>query len=195
MLQTLVQSRFNVSRALLLIMLACLGTAAAASERHTASSHHSLLTALADTAWIEEGDSARVIYTLFDANCPACQLLYSNLRRFVNNGQVTIRWVPVAVVNETSLGKATAMLEAEDPLAALRRNEEQYDSQSHSGAIAEQIPSPETERKLRHNTELMNKLRVPVVPTMVFVDRQGEATIMQGALSPLALSKVIARVQ
>lgn len=185
----------SFARALLFIMLACLGTATAAGGRNAAESPRALLTALSNAAWIEEGGNERVIYTLFDANCPACQLLYSNLRKFVRDGQITIRWVPVAIVNETSLGKAAAILEAADPLAALRRNEEHYDSQTYAGAIEEQIPSAETERKLRRNTELMNLLRVPVVPTMVFMDRQGEATIMQGALSPLALSKVIARVR
>lgn len=186
--------RFNFLRSVVLIMLTYLGTAAAV-EPDTVPPDKSLIAALKNAASIEEGSSERVIYTLFDANCPACQLLYSNLRRFVRDGDITIRWVPVAIVNETSLGKAAAMLDADDPLAAFRRNEENYDSQSYSGAIEEQIPAPETELRLRRNTQLMSLLRVPVVPTMVFIDRDGETTIMQGALSPLALSKVIARVQ
>ena len=60
--------------------------------------------------------------------------------------------MPVAIVNATSLGKAAAILQAPDPRAALRRNEEHYHGESYSGGIEEDIPSSETEQKLRANS-------------------------------------------
>lgn len=82
----------------------------------------------------------------FDPNCPSCQLLYKNLRTFIASHGLQLRWVPVAIVNATSLGKAAAILQAPDPVAALRQNEEHYHGESYSGGIEEDIPSSETEQ-------------------------------------------------
>ncbi len=144
--------------------------------------------------WIVEGQGARVVYVFFDPNCPSCQLLYKNLRSFIGSHDLQLRWIPVAVVDATSLGKAAAILQAPDPLTALRRNEEHYDAQTYAGGIAEDIPSAETERKLGANERLLNGLDIPVVPSMLFAGKAGRAILIQGALSPLALRKVFARL-
>lgn len=88
------------------------------------SSSDTVLAALPDATWIAEGQGRRVVYVFFDPNCPSCQLLYKNLRTFIASHDLQLRWVPVAIVNTTSLGKAAAILQALDPRAALRRNEE-----------------------------------------------------------------------
>lgn len=144
--------------------------------------------------WIAEGRGPRIIYIFFDPNCPSCQLLYKNLRSFIGSHNLHLRWIPVAVVDVTSLGKAAAILQASDPPAALRRNEEHYDAQAYAGGIEEDIPSAETERKVRANERLLNRLEIPVVPTMLFAGKDDRAVIIQGALSPLALRKVFARL-
>lgn len=154
-------------------------------------------TILADaskTTWIAEGKGQRVVYIFIDANCPSCALLYRNLRTLIEPQDLQIRWVPVAVVNPTSLGKAAAMLQAPDPLAALRLNEEKYHGETYSGGIEEDIPTAETEQKLRANERLFNKLDIPVVPTMLFEDKNWRTVIIQGALSPVALRKVFAHL-
>jgi len=86
------------------------------------------------------------------------------------------------------------MLQAKDPLAALHINEEQYRGETYSGGIKEDIPTAETEQKIRANERLFNRLNIPVVPTMLFEDRNWRTAIIQGALSPLALRKVFARL-
>ncbi len=153
-----------------------------------------VLADLPNATWIAEGKGQRVVYIFIDANCPSCALLYRNLRSLVEPQDLQIRWVLVAVVGPTSLGKAAAMLQAPDRLAALRRNEERYHGESYSGGLEEDIPTDETERKLRANERLFNRLDIPVVPTMLFEDRNWRAVIIQGALSPLALRKVFARL-
>lgn len=144
--------------------------------------------------WIAEGQGRRLVYIFFDPNCPSCQILYKNLRSFLGSHDLQLRWIPVAVVNVTSLGKAAAILEAPDPVAALRRNEEQYDAQSYAGGIQEDIPSADTEKKVRANERLLNGLDIPVVPSLLFAGKDGRAILIQGALSPLALRKVFARL-
>ncbi len=153
-----------------------------------------ILTDLPKATWIAEGKGQRVVYIFIDANCPSCSLLYRNLRPLIEPLDLQIRWVPVAVVNATSLGKAAAILQAPDRLAALRQNEEQYHGETYSGGIDEDIPTTETEQTVRANERLFNRLDIPVVPTMLFEDRNWRAVIIQGALSPVALRKVFARL-
>lgn len=147
------------------------------------------------TTWIAEGRGGRrIVYIFFDPNCPSCALLHRNLRTLIGPHDIQVRWIPVAVVNVTSLGKAAAILQAPDPLTALRHNEERYHGESYSGDIDEDIPTAETEQKLRANERLLNTLDIPVVPTMLFAAKDGRAVLIQGALSPLALRKVFARL-
>lgn len=164
------------------------------AEMRSPNSNDTLLAALPEATWVADGRGRRVVYVFFDPNCPSCQLLYRNLRTFVAAHGLQVRWIPVAIVNATSEGKAAAILQARDPHAALRRNEEHYRSENSSGGIEEDIPSRATEQKLRANEQLLNRLDIPVVPSMLFADKQGHAVLIQGALSPLALRKVFARL-
>ncbi len=166
----------------------------AADANRPPSSADAVLAAVPEATWIVEGQGRRVVYVFFDPNCPSCHLLYGNLRTFIASHDLQLRWIPVAVVNATSLGKAAAILEAPDPRAALRRNEEAYDTQRHAGGIEEQLPCVETEQRLRANERLLNRLDIPVVPSMLFAAKDGHAVLIQGALSPLALRKVFAHL-
>ncbi len=176
-------------RALFLALTFLLFAGTAAAEPADA-----VLADLPKATWIAEGKGQRIVYIFIDANCPSCALLYRNLRTLIEPQDLQIRWVPVAVVSPTSLGKAAAILQAPDRLAALRHNEEKYHGETYSGGIEEDIPTTATEQKLRANERLFNRLDIPVVPTMLFEDRSWRTVIIQGALSPVALRKVFARL-
>ncbi len=137
-----------------------------------------VLLALPKASWIADGEGRRAVYVFFDPNCPACALLYRNLRTLIEPQDLQVRWVPVAIVNVTSLGKAAAILEAPAPSAALRENEEHYSGEVYAGGIEERIPSIETERRLRANERLLNRLDIPVVPSMLFLDKKGRAVLI-----------------
>ena len=161
---------------------------------HAATYADTVLTGAPKATWIAEGQGGRAVYIFFDPNCPSCALLYRNLRSLIGSHALQLRWIPVAVVNATSPGKAAAILQAPVPLAALRQNEERYRGETYSGDIEEDIPSSETEQKLRTNERLLNGLDIPVVPSMLFTAKDGRAVLIQGALSPLALRKVFTRL-
>lgn len=185
----------TIALAALAIALLILSAGRAAAEpARTGTPADAVLAEAPKATWIAEGQGRRMVYIFFDPNCPSCQLLYKNLRSFIGSHDLQLRWIPVAVVDATSLGKAAAILQASDPPAALRRNEEHYDAQAYAGGIEEDIPSAETERKVRANVRLLNRLEIPVVPTMLFAGKDGRNVIIQGALSPLALRKVFARL-
>lgn len=179
---------------LLALAIALLATAPAAAAQNPRAGADAVLAAAPTATWIADGDGRRIVYIFFDPNCPSCQTLYQNLRPFLASHALQLRWIPVAVVNATSAGKAAAILEAPDPTAAFRRNEEHYDTDTYAGAIEEQIPSRETEQKLSANERLLNRLTIPVVPSMLFADKNGRAAIIQGTLSPVALRKVFDRL-
>ncbi|BAU49686.1 dihydroneopterin aldolase [Sulfurifustis variabilis] len=185
--------RTLITLAVALLVLSARGLAAEPAPSPAAPAE-AVLADLPKATWIADGGGRRVVYIFFDPNCPSCQLLYRNLRTFVASHNLQVRWIPVAVVDATSLGKAAAILQVPDRRAALRRNEERYQSETFSGGIEEEIPSDETEQQLRANELLLNRLDVPVVPTMLFPSRDGRAVIIQGALSPLALGKVLVRL-
>lgn len=139
--------------------------------------------------WISEGkSSAPLIYVFFDPNCAGCHFLYESLRSFVRRGKVRVRWIPVAIVDTTSMGKAAAILQAPKPIAALAYNEKNF--KPEDGGISEDIPSTTTHHQLLANGALLNKLPIGVVPTMVFDDAAGHTTVIQGALTPLALRRL-----
>jgi thiol:disulfide interchange protein DsbG len=132
---------------------------------------------------------------VFDPNCGYCQLLYKNLQTFIAPYNLQLRWIPVAIVDATSLGKAAAIMQAKDPKAALDNNEAHYNTNTYTGGISEEIPFAGTEARLRVNEALLNQVGIPVVPTMLFQAKSGEAMVIQGALSPIALRKVLDRVR
>lgn len=155
----------------------------------------SALAAAPKATWIAQGQGQRIIYIIVDANCGYCHLLYKNLQPFIASHSLQLRWVPVAIVDPTSLGKAAAILQAKDPKVALDYNETHYNTRAYTGGIAEEIPTAATEARLRANEAFLNQVGIPVVPTMLFAAKTGEAMMIQGALSPIALRKVLERVR
>ena len=180
------------------IVLACFAFGLFGGALATNDKESRIASALADapkSTWVAQGQEQRIIYIIVDANCGYCQLLYKNLQPFIASHNLQLRWVPVAIVDPTSLGKAAAILQAKDPRAALDYNETHYNTKTFTGGIAEEIPTATTEARLRANEALLNRVGIPVVPTMLFVAKTGEAMMIQGALSPIALRKVLDRVR
>lgn len=182
------------ARALIIAFTVLWSTTASADAVASSSRADNVLAGVSKATWIPEGEGRRVVYIFFDPNCPSCQLLYRNLRSFIGSHDLQLRWIPVAVVDVTSAGKAAAILQAPDPPEALRRNEERYDAQAYAGGVTEDIPSADTERKVRANERLLNGLEIPVVPSLLFAGKDSRAVLIQGALSPLALRKVFAQL-
>jgi thiol:disulfide interchange protein DsbG len=138
----------------------------------------SMLADIKQTTWISEGKGAQVIYIFFDPNCPYCHRLFVNTRSWVKQGKLELRWIPVGILMTTSEGKAIAILQADDPLAAFYKNEEHYDK---GGAIEEDLGSPEVEKKLKANESLLARTHFGAVPVMLFRDQTGVARLITGS--------------
>lgn len=141
---------------------------------------------------VTEGRGPHAIYIFFDPNCAYCHLLYETLQPLIPRDQLTIHWIPVGIVNATSPGKAAAILEARSPAGVLAYNEAHYHTQGEEGGIAETLASRRTAALVRRNDRFLAEAApVDAVPTMVLRQANGEALVIQGALSPLALQKVL----
>lgn len=64
--------------------------------------------------WVQEGKSGKVIYVFFDANCPYCHRLWTTLRASVQAGKIQVRWLPVAILKDTSKGLGAAVYSSTD---------------------------------------------------------------------------------
>lgn len=155
-----------------------------------------LLADIHQATWIAEGKGPHVIYIFFDPNCPACNQLHHTFRPWVEKGSIELRWIPVGILMTTSPGKAAALLEAKDRLAALTENEAKFSRENGFGGIAEEpLPTDATLKQLDKNVELLKHTVNMAVPTMVFRDKQGAATYVQGSPPEGPLGQLVQEVK
>jgi thiol:disulfide interchange protein DsbG len=121
----------------------------------------------------------RTLYVFFDANCWYCHLTWKALQPYEKAG-LRVRWVPVAYQKDSSFGRAAAIMQAEDRVAALRENETGYRVESYDGAIAPVAPGEALAAQLGANTRLMQRFGAPGTPAMVWKDAAGKIRVKIG---------------
>ncbi|KPV39439.1 hypothetical protein AN478_09700 [Thiohalorhabdus denitrificans] len=128
--------------------------------------------------WVAEGaeDPKRVAYVFTDPNCPYCNALWKANQPYYEEG-LQVRYLPVAMLKESSLGKATAILSAEDPAEAMGRHERSFGE----GGI-DPVPAPEgpEARKVHANTQLMQELGVRGTPAVFYRTGSGGVKSVSG---------------
>jgi thiol:disulfide interchange protein DsbG len=198
------RSRLPSRLVAMLLLIFISGTSAADKQpspgKATVTPHQkiadALLTNIHTTTWIAEGKGPHVIYIFFDPNCPACNQLNHTFRPWVEQGQIELRWIPVGTLMTTSLGKAAALLEAKDKLAALTENETKFSRETGFGGIAEEpMPRDATLKLLDNNLSVLKHTVNMAVPTMVFRDKQNIATFIQGAPPAGPLGQIVREVK
>ncbi|MDH4133628.1 MAG: thioredoxin fold domain-containing protein [Gammaproteobacteria bacterium] len=149
------------------------------------------------SAWMRDGQSKHVIYVFFDPNCPYCHKLYENLRDAVALGDVELRWIPVGISRESSLGKAAAMLEAKSPIDAFHYNEQHFtfDGGKFGGLEEEPLPKKETLQKLADNLTLLKKAGTLAVPAMLFRTQDGTVRYVPGAPPIEVLENIVRNLE
>lgn len=145
---------------------------------------------LESSAWIADGskNAPRVIYTFTDPNCPYCNKFWNDARPWVNAGKVQLRHVIVAILTNTSAGKAAALLSAKDPQAALTQHEQQHAS---GGLKPLGQVSATVRAQLDANQKLMQQLGSSATPTILYKDSSGNLQKMQGAPPAEMLAKIM----
>jgi thiol:disulfide interchange protein DsbG len=140
------------------------------------------------STWIEDGrsDAQRTVYVFTDPNCPLCTRFWADARPWVASGKVQLRHVLVAVLDESSAGKAAALLSSKEPAIALA----QYESRPGSLRAQTKVDGTITQR-LEANESLMNAIRAEGTPAIVYRDSTGIVRKFVGAPSGDVLTSIL----
>jgi thiol:disulfide interchange protein DsbG len=152
------------------------------SRTARAHSYQTLFGRLEKTDAVREGarGATHVLYVFFDANCLFCRLTWKALQPYEKVG-LEVHWVPVAYQQTSSLGRAAAITQATDPVAALRENELGYDTARFNGGIQPMRNVPaQLVARLHANTKLMQAFGAPGTPALVWMDRNGQVRVEVG---------------
>ena len=87
----------------------------------------------------------------------------------VNDGKLRVRFVVVGFLKPGSVGKAEAILSAQDPATAMALNEARFDTQTEEGGIApDTTPSAAITAAVRSNTALLASSGELATPTVLW---------------------------
>lgn len=123
--------------------------------------------------WVQEGKSGKVIYAIFDPNCPYCHRLWSTLQNSVQAGKIQVRWLPVALLKDTSKGMGAAIYTAAKPSEALAM---MVNRQLQPLAVV----NDRENRDMAHNLLLLRDTGYTGVPALLF-KRGNKVVAMMGA--------------
>jgi thiol:disulfide interchange protein DsbG len=131
---------------------------------------------------ISEGRAnAPLLYVFADPNCSFCYRFYKMAEPLVSSGRLQIRWVMVAFLQSTSTAKATAILSASNPRAALHADEDRFDVAHESGGIA---PASSEDKALQGvlqaHVSQMDALGAVGTPTLLYRDERGHWSAVVG---------------
>jgi len=129
--------------------------------------------ALENSHWVRDGSASakRIVYTFTDPNCPYCKQLWDKARPWVDSGKVQIRHILVGILKADSLGKAAAILSADNP-------EEQLKKLAGSGLFQSIKPIENPEKTIRdkliNNYKTMLSLGARATPATFYLNADGE---------------------
>lgn len=180
---------------LLLLSLVLIPSTQAADSRATAVA---IASQLPTTTWIGEGDGQKIVYFFFDPNCPHCNEAYAHLKPILAvDRDIQMRYVPMGVLLPSSAGKAAAIMQSADPLAAYHGMEEGYGFSSHGdGGAIEPIKdiTPATQKALDANYAILKNNHIPGMPLIVFKGDDGKPFMLFGTRSTEFYRKLLAHV-
>lgn len=132
---------------------------------------------------VQGKDSApHKMYIVMDPNCSYCHLIYKDLNKYVNNGKLQIRWIPVGFLRQNSSGKAAAILAGKDQAEMLKNlvlDETKFNMQKEQGGIKElklssdknNLVNANAFKKVKENNEFFSKYNLGGTPAIFFIDK------------------------
>jgi len=154
-----------------------------------------LYTELAHATWVANGHGPKILYFIFDPNCPYCHMLFEELEPLIGPDHLTVREVPVGYLTPTSLFKAATILESKHPLRLIAQGEAHYVFR-HGMGIGLTKPSRRVRSELRSNLKLLKATTgYSIVPVLVYLKGDGKAKFVVGQPSSRALRSLIAEIK
>ena len=134
--------------------------------------------------FIAEGAKTAVkstIYIFSDANCPYCNTMWRALKPYEKMG-LQVRWVPVAVLNPTSLPKMLEVLTAKNQEDAFNAMEQRFGKPWERKTGMNEAEHKDLIRKLQDNATLMESFGITGVPGIVWRDQGGKVRVKIGMM-------------
>ena len=148
--------------------------------------------------YIQEGHRGPIIYDFQDPNCPYCHVLYDNEAPLIEEGKLTVRYVPVAFLTRYSPAEAAAWLQAPHPVAALKHFEQIVEGAVQSGGYA-QLPqarlSTKTATDLHTNLGIMQALGIRGTPAVIYQMKNGQLGLIPGLISKKQLVALLPQLK
>ncbi|GGG06553.1 MULTISPECIES: hypothetical protein [Cysteiniphilum] len=131
------------------------------------------------TNYIQQGllESPHKIYIIFDPNCGFCSILFDSLEPYVNAKKLSIRWVPLGILHETSIIKSLEILTAEEQIEALKQSK---NNKARSLLYRQYVPTEKDIELLKQNHAALDGL-VKHVPIVLYKNELGRARIAGGS--------------
>ena len=137
--------------------------------------------------------AANPVYVFFDPQCPHCGHLWNASLPLQRS--VKFIWVPVALINASSLTQGAALLAAANPVEAMTAHEAALLA-GKGGMAASSGVSPELEQAIRKNTEMLNSFGAEGVPFIVAKNlKSGQSVSRDGSMPTAALADFLGVAQ
>ena len=131
--------------------------------------------------------SARTVFVFFDPQCPHCAALWQAAKPL--KSQAKFVWIPVRLLNNTSLTQGAALLAAKDPVAAMDEHETAILANQKGDVTGGGEAQKESVTK---NTALFTRFGFASVPSIVALHAQSGALVTrEGALATPELAKLL----
>jgi thiol:disulfide interchange protein DsbG len=133
--------------------------------------------------------STNIVYVFFDAQCPHCGHLWEASAPL--HKKVKFVWIPVRMINATSLAQGAALMSAADPGALMTEHEASLLA-GKGGISASSAIAPELEQAIKNNTQILNSFGAESVPFVVARNQKsGQTVSREGALTTADLTEFL----
>jgi thiol:disulfide interchange protein DsbG len=133
--------------------------------------------------------STRVVYVMFDPQCPHCGKLWESAKPLL--GQIRMVWAPVRFAGEISGRQGAVLLASKDPVTEMDAHERSLEAK-RGGLVPPTEIAPELLAKIKTNTELMPAIGAESVPFIIYKNpATGQSASFEGAMETADLKKLL----
>lgn len=127
--------------------------------------------------WVPIGsDTAPIIYVFVDTECNYCHEYWFDLANpYVEEGQLQVRLIPVAIINDKSKSEASQLIAATDPANAWKRH-----VKGDPSALAARETNAIAADAVDQNTALFKRWNMKSTPYSVYRDPNGVVRVVRG---------------
>lgn len=155
--------------------------------------------------YIQQGHGGPLIYDFTDTNCPYCHVMYSSEKRLINEGRLTVRYVPVAMIEPSSMSEAVYLLQAKSPAMELSHIEriigDNMDNKNHAMLphATHVFDKPSTRdmatiREIELNNGFLREINVDQLPDIIYQQRGGHLGLVSGLISAGRLTAMLSKI-